>query len=1799
MDQRLPRRAEQFYIRRRHRRIWKKIVSFLGCIVVFCTTYALILPAITQEVPIFCGLEEHVHTEDCFIPPEGYSSQLDCTAGEDLHVHGEECFDETGELVCGLADYLAHSHDEQCFDASGELICPLPEREQHIHGEACYELVGGHSHGEECYTYEKGEFICTLPETEGHAHENGCFERGELLCTLPEIHEHGEGCFGEIIVCTVPEGHAHDESCFTVELTCTLPEDENHTHGGECFTETLTCTTEEGHIHGASCREETLLCTETGHVHEDGCYALTLVCTLPEEEGHTHGDLCYERIATLVCTQEEIPGEPVLICTEPEAEVHVHDETCFTTVLPDELTCTEDHEHRPWCYGVWEQICSFEEHTHSLACHSDPEADTEDADIWEATFAGTELTGIWADDLIAIAESQRGYSESTANFLVAEDGETVSGYTRYGQWADDPYGEWNSYFIAFCLEYAGIEGVPFDSDPEKWTEELREAGLWAGEGESALPGDLVFFETDGGIRCGILSALDEEGETPLLTLIGEQEGRVSHIQIPPDDPALLGFAMLPENPGPALFCGLEEHLHDECDELECPLTEHLHGIVCTVDMDGAAPEDRQAVGEVILLIEDLPSADEIDEKIWEFEEAEDYEAEEAWLTEIYRLVAHAYSRYDALSDDLKEFVINRDKLLEMEYIWSAFPLIEIDIAMEADYQNVSFDSGASFVFYTEGENGYYAFDGNGTAVPVHVSGGIITADVADRDTLLWTFKKQSDGSYIIQNVSTGRYMHAYGSNGSSTVTTTSAYGSFLVSTADGLRVRSNTEYAYLDENTGTFRVTKTAGSAALYQVGIAEDCIIWLDGSCGTLDSFYGSPSTRFSAAEGTTFLLPETWESPDKYAYVLRGWYDVVNGKWYPPGAKAEVTGNTVFYADWVAASYDIGEFNAQTVDTVSTNQFIDVRVFDYNALFNVYSTNPTVTINASGHDETWRLVTGDGKVAHENGDTLGYIFRDWDDTSELSYPNNTNGANTYDGNITVYPGLYSPELADILFDPDSSFDPETGEGVIGKQYLGRGDYLFRYGNDPGEPEHYGYFYYDSSLNAASYNQSDERFYVYNYLEKTSASSGSGAEGNSDFLPLNSPYENLNGNTVGTYSYDGVYGEYEGTAHCLYSADESTSGRAGSNFWFGMTADIDFYLPSVPGTRDAEGNMANLSVYGDELTFEFSGDDDVWVLVDGELVLDLGGIHGVESGTINFSTGEVTVNGNVEGSVTHIGAGRHTLTMYYLERGSSQSNCKLRFNISSRYSFSLQKEDTLSREILNGAEFSVYTDAACTVPAELWENREDYLNDVPGQHVFTVKNGKASMWGFAAGNTYYIKETKPPGGYDPMSGIIVMKLNNLGVTSYEVIPDPTADGDLTGGFTVHGFKIDYETQEAFLVATNSRYTDEVTSVEARKKWADGAAHTGESVTVYLWADGVRLREAVLNEDNDWKILWENLPKYASEEDAEAGKAVVYTVTEGTVPGYIGRVEMVTEYETGGVRWEQATSFQNGGVYLLVSNSGALRGSDNNLSWIDKATAEGYASAQWVASNVNGDTVNLTNRVGQTLYFDGNAFRSGGNPSSGKDIRFGSGRLYYPGTNQWWNRYANSLGNGRIYYTSNASDAIQFTLYREVVTTSSGPAEGEIPYQITNSPVDETVDLNVRKVWNLSNMASVSDYEQLTVTVHLLANGVDTGIEGKINLQSGWQTTFADLPAVDQDGNEIVYTVEEDRVSPYWVASYEHPPDSDTITVTNTYVPTYRLPETGGRGTIPYALGGILLILAGALLVYNHLAARGKGANTS
>ena len=306
---------------------------------------------------------------------------------------------------------------------------------------------------------------------------------------------------------------------------------------------------QEEHVHTDACYEQRLICgQEEQHTHKEECYAdvETCVCGQEETEGHTHSEECYAEDGTCVCGVEETAG-------------HTHDEACY--LVQKELVCTvpvgdASHTHTDNCYEKV-LVCDKEEHTHNLMCYSNPEADVESQTVWDRSVNNVDLTGIWADDLVAIAESQLGYTESANNYILEESG-NIKGYSRYGAWYGDAYGDWCAMFASFCLNYAEIPSVdmPYEASCVRWIKKLSELDMYEAA-DSYVPqkGDLIFFSSkENGTRAdhvGIVSEIimdEEETLVKLHVIEGDSENSVTERTYELNDSHILGYGKLPENP---------------------------------------------------------------------------------------------------------------------------------------------------------------------------------------------------------------------------------------------------------------------------------------------------------------------------------------------------------------------------------------------------------------------------------------------------------------------------------------------------------------------------------------------------------------------------------------------------------------------------------------------------------------------------------------------------------------------------------------------------------------------------------------------------------------------------------------------------------------------------------------------------------------------------------------------------------------------------------------------------------------------------------------------------------------------------------------------------------------------------------------------------------------------------------------------------------------------------------------------------------------------------------------------------
>lgn len=293
------------------------------------------------------------------------------------------------------------------------------------------------------------------------------------------------------------------------------------------------------------------------------------------------------------------------------------------------------------------------------------------------------------------------------------------------------------------------------------------------------------------------------------------------------------------------------------------------------------------------------------------------------------------------------------------------------------------------------------------------------------------------------------------------------------------------------------------------------------------------------------------------------------------------------------------------------------------------------------------------------------------------------------------------------------------------------------------------GYYVYDSygsKGNYAVYNPTTNSFNVY---DKAGVYKGGVSDANlGQFFPFDSA--------------DKVFDEKGNSLSPKQIIDGSTN----LNHHFGMSVTTEFVQPASGKTT---GNK--------DMIFEFSGDDDVWVYIDGVLVGDLGGIHEKATLKINFATGGVhvghvdnandpektiqdttikamfqaagadTSNRRFSGN-TFLDSSKHTLSFFYLERGAGASNMSLKFNLTTLPSSEVAKVDQ-NGEAVQGAEFALYQSDAN------WNAQDEAIaqgtTDANGQLVLLKPDRSVLSFDnqHAEGHDYFVlKEVGLPAGY-------------------------------------------------------------------------------------------------------------------------------------------------------------------------------------------------------------------------------------------------------------------------------------------------------------------------------------------------------------------------------------------------------------------------------------------------------------------
>lgn len=457
----------------------------------------------------------------------------------------------------------------------------------------------------------------------------------------------------------------------------------------------------------------------------------------------------------------------------------------------------------------------------------------------------------------------------------------------------------------------------------------------------------------------------------------------------------------------------------------------------------------------------------------------------------------------------------------------------------------------------------------------------------------------------------------------------------------------------------------------------------------------------------------------------------------------------------------------------------------------------------------------------------------------------------------------------------------PVTAKGSLGYLFGAHQPFLKGIMNNGGglfQVDDKDYYYYNSAQNAAYYDSSINKFRLYNINVVPYYNDGDGSGHGGNFLPFNQiegcvePFENK----TGSGDYDA---EKSGPLKNKYRLKVTSP----TDNWYGMTVEFKFMMPA--------GGQWN----GKDMVFKFSGDDDVWVYIDNQLVMDMGGTHGVHTGSIDFANGMTTYQHNEDsdgntsttksfseiyknaegkadlsilqevkdknGNITSYrfkDYTEHTFKFFYMERGGNISNCSISFNMPiSETERTVTKvwDDEENRDGIRpeSVEVGLFIDdesIPTTTSSLNFENGwTTTWTQLPKYHGLgdgtdNSKNGKEIV--------YTIKELDAQGNPIPLAG---GQYNEKYTTTY-----------LTTGLET--------------IITNT-YEPEKISVEGKKYWDDNNDAAGKrpkEITVNLFSDEKetgkyeKVTEQAVTFDTNWEYSFDNLPKYKNTGVIENGK---------------------------------------------------------------------------------------------------------------------------------------------------------------------------------------------------------------------------------------------------------------------------------------------------------------------------------------
>ena len=1162
--------------------------------------------------------------------------------------------------------------------------------------------------------------------------------------------------------------HAHDESCYDGDgnLVCPLPEVE-------------------------------------AHVHDDSCYAeeRVLVCGLEEGEGHVHTDGCYEVVRTLVCGKDEV------------TETHVHGPGCFRTVdveVPDEgpagdgTAQSPGHEATP---AAGEDLS--ETHPKQSFSHEFKDADGNlvlrvEVEAPEGALpAGSRMVATWVDP-----ESLSQKQQDAVDGAIAEkaDGQVLGMQAVDIEFLDADGAEVEPARKVTVTMTSGLVDTEdqalvvhiddLTDAQEKAQEQALREGKSADEAEPDRTAEAVESLSDEALAQRDVAAGDDRlsfesdrfstyvlAVTSLHKVMEASDG--STVTVTVDAPAEAGIPQGAElrvqevARGSADWQGYEERALGAIGADEAELARFFD--IAIVGEDGAEIQPAEPVSVEIALA-DAPVAG--DASVVHFgEETEVVPAtEDAGVAtfdasgfSVYGVVYTVDFHWNVDGQDFEYNLQGGDAIGLRDLVQA------LGVVKDADEAGAFVKHATKVEFSTPELLAVSKVDEDTTVgklkAKLHLepeySDEVTEEDVAKMDArqlvapdwALVSLKPfdtdetltvtMTNGEVVVIKV-TDDQENPFGLDGKSFAITASKNGTYYYLNNEISSGNGNClrAYNYNPSSNGT-----PQGTTWTFEwTGEGKKYLIH-DGQ----NHYILIENNKVSLTDRDTALAnPITVASRDgKYSFINEKNNQALNiygsegfGRW----------GYSETNSDFLMTLQDPSNLKQPgTITTADTNGILQINLFDY------------------GPEDELDKEANNNSSPYSGGINSGHTLK------FFSYGKNTGtGVNDFTGAgngpqtgivadqlVGNYPVVASnpSESLDYLFGgvTNTNVDPHPGL-----------NHLFT-------KDENGYYHYNSDQNYAYLDGTDFKVYSKTFPEEGADQQYFGV----GFFPFNDYNEYYNC----IHGKDGFYWDPH-----RFGTDKSGH----YDHHFGMSLIGNFIMPP-----DGQYN-------GKDVTFQFSGDDDLWVFVDGVLIMDIGGVHNPVSGEINFTTGEVTVHGAAQENFKEkykrltgndwddSDFSNHDFRVFYMERGGMYSNLEVTFNLpltpkTETNDFQFDKVSSENESLkLSGAEFSLFTDPSCNDPLT--------LASVPVKAT-SSDDGTVSFRHVPHG-TYYMKETAYPQGYQAKNPEEVFTVE-VGATGATI----TLSGEPVTKVTNQPKKID---------------------VDVEKIWTGGIVPQGASIEIVL-----------------------------------------------------------------------------------------------------------------------------------------------------------------------------------------------------------------------------------------------------------------------------------------------------------------------------------------------------------------------------